>query len=226
VISTAYYISGTDTGIGKTHCSVALLHALRRHGLRSLGMKPLASGCEDFGDGLRNEDALALLAAGHRTLPYELINPYALREPTAPEIAAARDRVTIELEPIARAFAELQAAADVVLVEGVGGWLAPLSDTLMQSDLARRLQLPVILVVGLRLGCINHALLSARAIAADGLTLAGWIGNAIDPELSFAVETVAILRARLPVPCLGLLPYGMESAQAAEELQLGALLDR
>lgn len=222
-MSSAFYVTGTDTGVGKTHASVALLHALQRRGQRALGMKPLASGCEATADGLRNEDALALIAAGHRRVTYETVNPYALRDPTAPEIAAARDGVTIGLERIASAFAQLQAQADCVLVEGVGGWLAPLSDSLMQADLARRLQLPVLLVVGLRLGCINHALLSVRAIEADGLRLLGWIGNAIDPELLFAEETYAILKARLPGPCLGLLPNGV-APEAVDALQLDGIL--
>jgi dethiobiotin synthetase len=210
------YVTGTDTGIGKTFCSVALLRALAGRGRRAVGMKPVASGCEAGPDGLRNEDALALIDASPSAPRYPLVNPYALAEPTAPEIAAAQAGVAIALDPLIAAYAELRGHG-IVVVEGVGGWLAPLSDRLMQSDLARRLELPVLLVVGLRLGCINHALLSARAIAADGLPLIGWVCNRIDPAMLHAEQTIGILRQRLPAPCLGVVPHraGAELAAAA-----------
>ena len=158
------YITGTDTGIGKTTASCALLHALCARGLRAVGMKPVASGCERTADGWRNDDALRLLAASDPQPDYALVNPYALPEPTAPELAAADVHVTVEIDPLRVAFDALSAQADIVVVEGVGGWAAPLSVRLDQADLARALGLPVILVVGLRLGCISHARLSARAI--------------------------------------------------------------
>ncbi|MCR1004344.1 MAG: dethiobiotin synthase, partial [Stenotrophomonas maltophilia] len=147
----ALFVTGTDTEIGKTAASTALLHALRRRGLRAVGMKPVASGSEDLGQGLRNEDALALQAASWPVPDYADLNPYALRQPLAPELAAAEDGVQVELAPIVAAFARLRAQADIVVVEGVGGWLAPVSATLDQLDLVRALQLPVLLVVGMRL---------------------------------------------------------------------------
>ena len=158
----ALYVTGTDTGIGKTLASCALLHALRGHGLRAVGMKPVASGCERVDGEWKNADALALQAAGGAGIAYADINPFALEHPLAPELAAREAGVEVALEPILAAHARLAQQADALIVEGVGGWAAPLSATLMQADLVRALQLPVLLVVGLRLGCLNHALL-ARA---------------------------------------------------------------
>ena len=163
----ALYVTGTDTGIGKTLASCALLHALRGHGLRGAGMKPVASGCTRIDGEWRNADALALQAAGEPGIAYADINPFALEHPLAPELAARDAGVEVSLLPILASHARLSDHADAVVIEGVGGWAAPLSESLMQADLVRMLRLPVLLVVGLRLGCLNHALLSARAIAAD-----------------------------------------------------------
>ncbi|XQA63397.1 dethiobiotin synthase [Xanthomonas sacchari] len=217
----AFYVTGTDTGIGKTIASTALLHALRARGQRAVGMKPVASGCAREADGWRNEDALALQDASAPRPAYDDLNPYALPLPLAPELAAADAGVQLELAPIAAAFARLRAQADVVVVEGVGGWAAPLSATLDQADLARALGLPVVLVVGLRLGCLNHARLSAAAIAADGLQCLGWIGNEIDPAMERIDDNMAMLRARLPMPCWGRLPYRPQpqAEQLAAQLQ-------
>ena len=201
------FVTGTDTGVGKTVASCALLHALRAQGLRAVGMKPLASGCDRTEAGLRNEDALALQAASDPTPAYGDVNPYALPEPLAPEIAARDAGVAVALGPMLEAHARLQRQADAVVVEGVGGWMAPLAGELMQADLARALRLPVVLVVGLRLGCLNHAYLSARAIAGDGCELAGWIGTNIDPAMARIDENRALLADRLPAPCLGWLPW-------------------
>lgn len=203
----SFYITGTDTGIGKTVASTALLHALRARGWRAVGMKPVASGCVDDGAGWRNADALALLAASEPRPDYADLNPYALPLPLAPELAARAAGIQIELDPLRAAYARLAAPADAVVVEGVGGWAAPLSSTLDQADLVRALQLPVLLVVGLRLGCLNHAYLSARAIAADGCRLAGWIASAIDPEMACVDDNFALLAQHLPAPCWGRLPY-------------------
>jgi len=203
----AYYITGTDTGAGKTFATCALLDAARAGGLVALGMKPVASGCQWTEGGWRNDDALALLAHGSQPVDYALVNPYALPAPTAPEIAASIAGIEIELAPIAAAFSGLGARADVVLVEGVGGWLAPLSATLDQPALVRALRLPVILVVGMRLGCLNHARLSERAIRADGFVLAGWIACDVDPTLEFAGEYFEALRRVLTAPLLGRLPH-------------------
>jgi dethiobiotin synthetase len=207
-MASGYYVTGTDTAAGKTFASVALLHALRAAGRRAVGMKPVASGCIQGVEGWRNEDALALQAASLPRPPYAQVNPYALPAPTAPQIAAAQAGMRVRLEPIRAAFDLLAASADVVVVEGVGGWLAPLADDLEQAQLARALHLPVVLVVGMKLGCLNHARLSERAIVADGLPLAGWIGNAMTRELEFGAEYFDLLRASLRSPCLGLLPYG------------------
>ncbi|MGO1000405.1 dethiobiotin synthase [Lysobacter sp. CA196] len=201
------FVTGTDTGIGKSVASASLLHALRAHGLRAVGMKPVASGCERTPEGWRNEDALLLQAASAPTPRYDDVNPYALPLPLAPELAAAQAGVEIALATILAAHARLSAQSDTVVVEGVGGWAAPISATLDQIDLVRALDLPVVLVVGLRLGAINHARLSARAIQTDGARLVGWIANDIDPHMARADDNFEILRRRLPVPCWGRLPY-------------------
>lgn len=222
----AFFVTGTDTGIGKTVASVALLHALRARGLRAVGMKPVASGCDATPGGLRNEDAVALQAASHPSPSYADVNPFAFVDPTTPELAATLDGGAVSLPPIEAAFARLRATADTVVVEGAGGWLAPWSPTLMQSDLVRALDLPVILVAGLRLGSISHAWLTARAIRAEGLRLAGWIGNAVDPDWRHPDANLAILARGLDAPCLGLLPHGTtaDAPPAASTLDLDALL--
>ena len=221
----AFYVTGTDTGIGKTLASAALLHALRARGLRAAGMKPVASGCERVGGAWRNADALALQAAGEPGVAYADINPYALEHPLAPELAARDGGIEVALPPILAAHARLASQADAVVVEGVGGWAAPLSASLMQADLVRALRLPVLLVVGLRLGCINHALLSARAIVADGAHLDGWIASHVDPAMERVEENIAMLRARLPAPCWGVLPHapGADPAAMAEHLRIPML---
>jgi len=201
------YVTGTDTGAGKTVASCALLHALRRDGRRAVGMKPVASGCERIDGAWRNEDALALQAASDPRPDYADLNPFALPEPLAPELAARAVGVSVELAPLLDGFARLRIQADVVVVEGVGGWAAPLAGALDQADLVRALDAPVVLVVGLRLGCLNHARLSARAIAADGCRLVGWIASEVDPEMACREENMALLAARLAAPCLGRLPW-------------------
>lgn len=215
------FVTGTDTGVGKTFASAALLHALRRDGRPAVGMKPVASGCERTPQGWRNEDALALQAASSPRPDYLLVNPYALPEPTAPQIASALAGVKVELPTLLAAHAALAGLAEGrVLVEGVGGWLAPLADGLEQSDLVRALDLPVVMVVGLKLGCLNHARLTARAITADGCRFAGWIGNAVEPPGPHSAAYLDLLRAALPGPCLGLLPY----APGADPVALAANL--
>ena len=207
IATRSVYVTGTDTGAGKTLASTALLHALRGHGLRAVGMKPVASGCTHGADGWRNDDALALQAASDPRPAYADLNPFALPEPLAPELAAREAGIPVTLPPLLAAHARLAAQADAVVVEGVGGWMAPFSGDLMQADLARALDLPVVLVVGLRLGCLNHAYATARAIAADGLRLAGWIASEVDPGMARIDENVALLAARLPAPCWGRLPH-------------------
>ena len=204
------FVTGTDTGAGKTLASCTLLHALRARGLDAVGMKPVASGCEPTRDGWRNADALALLAASDPRPAYGDLNPFALPEPLAPELAARAAGVDVALEPILAAYARLRSRAEAVVVEGVGGWAAPLSATLDQRDLVHALQLPVVLVVGLRLGCINHARLTAAAIRADGCELAGWIASEIDPGMACREQNLELLAARLPAPCLGRLPHAVD----------------
>ncbi|MEO8459369.1 MAG: dethiobiotin synthase [Dokdonella sp.] len=202
-----FFITGTDTGVGKTHASCVLLATLRARSLLAIGMKPVASGCRLTSEGLRNEDADALIEASDPRPCYEECNPYAFVEPIAPHLAAAALGTEITVEPIVAAYRALAQAADRLIVEGVGGWAVPMSQSLMQVDIVRALDLPVILVVGLRLGCINHALLSARAIRADGCNLIGWIANRIDPSMVFAEENLATLTARVDAPLLGVLDH-------------------
>jgi dethiobiotin synthetase len=221
----ALFIAGTDTGIGKTHAACTLIHTLRLSGRSVCGMKPIASGCSETADGLRNDDALALLAASSSPAPaYGEINPIALREPLSPHLAAAHDGMTIALPPLHAAFEWLRARHEVVVVEGVGGWRVPLAPRLFASDIPRQWALPVVLVVGLRLGCLSHALLSAEAIVADGCRLAGWIGNCIDPQMASIEENIDTLRALLPAPCLGILPHGVAPDQAARFINSAMLL--
>jgi dethiobiotin synthetase len=211
--SRGLFITGTDTDAGKTVASTALVHALRRGGARVVGMKPVASGCARTPEGWRNADALALQQASDPRPDYLLVNPFALRDPTAPQLAARAAGVAVTLAPMLAAYATLAAMADRVVVEGVGGWLAPLADGLEQSDLVKALDLPVVLVVGLKLGCLNHARLTARAIAADGCRLQGWIGSIVEP--GFPDDYVDLVRAALPVPCLGVLPHDAGASPAA-----------
>ncbi|MFC4726722.1 dethiobiotin synthase [Coralloluteibacterium thermophilus] len=207
-MSRSVFVTGTDTEIGKTVASCALLHALRDRGCRAVGMKPVASGSALHADGgWRNEDALALLEASDPRPDYELVNPYALPVPTAPELAARQAGVELRLEPMLAAYTALRARADIVVVEGVGGWQAPLTEALDQAEVARAMALPVVLVVGVRLGCVNHARLSARAILDQGFALRGWVANHVQPGMLYAAETVQILHRVLPAPCLGVLPY-------------------
>ena len=215
-------MTGTDTGVGKSVASVALVHALRARGLRVAGMKPVAAGCDTTPQGLRNEDALALQAAGDPRPAYGDVNPWALPEPTAPQLAARSAGIRVSMPPIRAAYARLAAGADAVVVEGAGGWLSPLADGIEHADLAHALELPVVLVVGLRLGCLSHARLSARAIAADGCRLLGWVGCAVDPAFDRRDDYLDLLRAALAAPCLGVVPYAVPlPGPAASALYLG-----
>ncbi len=216
-----WFVTGTDTEIGKTWVCCALLHALRAAGLQAQGLKPVASGCRRERGRLLNDDALALQAASAVALPYEAVNPCALEEPVSPHLAAAAQGLRIDVAALAAHCRRLGARADATLVEGVGGWYAPLTEAETVTHLARAIGWPVILVVGIRLGCLNHALLSARAIAADGLPLAGWVANHVDPHCRRAQENVRTLQRHLPAPLLGQLPH----APAAEPEQLATHLD-
>ena len=209
------FITGTDTEIGKTLVSCAILHTLVAGGLRACGMKPVAAGAEMRDGELHNEDADLLIAAGNVRLPRNITTPYMLREACAPHIAAAHEGVAIEAVPIIAAYAEVAAASDAVVVEGVGGFRVPFSDDFDSAQMAEQLNLPVVLVVGLRLGCLSHALLTIEAIVRRDLVLAGWVVNEIDPGMAFVDENIAALAARIPAPLLGRIPY-LEQATAAE----------
>lgn len=225
-MSTAFFIAGTDTDAGKTTVACGLLHAARRAGLSTAAAKPVASGCAATPAGLRNGDALALLGECSLALDYAEVNPFAFAPAIAPHLAAREVGVELNvaalLAPVRKVLAR---GADFTLVEGAGGWRVPLAGRENLSDLAVALGLPVILVVGVRLGCINHAVLTAEAIARDGLELAGWVANVIDPHTSRLDENLATLAERLPAPCLGRIPRLPEASPAAvaAHLQLGAL---
>jgi dethiobiotin synthetase len=214
-----FFVTGTDTGVGKTLVSTALLHGFARLGQRVVGMKPVAAGAEQIEGVWSNEDVRQLRAASTIDADAAWINPYLLRTPIAPHIAAEYQGVTIELARIREGYEHLAALADVVIVEGAGGFKVPLSASKDSADLAEYLALPMILVVGMRLGCINHALLSAEAILARGLRLVGWVANRIDPDMLAYQDNLTALRARLPAPLLAELPYAIQpDAQAMSAL--------
>lgn len=218
-----FFITGTDTGVGKTLVTGALLHLAAKQGLKAFGLKPIAAGCEDTPEGLRNEDGLLLQANSSVKLAYEQINPIALRAAKAPHIAAAEEGRRLNLDRlVGLCRGTLMQPADLRLIEGAGGWRVPLNDFENLSGLPIALKIPVILVVGLRLGCLSHALLTAEAIQRDGLPIAGWVGSAIDPQMESLEENVATLRTRLPAPCLGVIPALGEAlvARAVDYLTL------
>ena len=202
-----FFITGTDTSVGKTLIAGALLRVLRLSGQRAIGMKPIASGCEDTAAGLRNADALLLQQESSAPFPYELINPFAYRPAIAPHLAARDAARPIDLSQIVAAYRTLAGQADVLIVEGAGGWRAPITDTRDMSDIATTLELSVVLVVGLRLGCLNHALLTVDSIKAKGLRIAGWVANSIDPTFERLTDNVASLGALINAPCLGVVDY-------------------
>jgi dethiobiotin synthetase len=218
----ACFVTGTDTEIGKTLVSAAVLHKLVQAGQRACGMKPVAAGAVLRDGRLHNEDADMLAAAGNVNLPPHITTPFMLREPAAPHVAAALEDETIDLVTIMTAFAEILGASDATVVEGVGGFRVPLNDTIDTADLAVEFNLPVILVVGMRLGCISHALLTAEAIIKRGLVLAGWVANEIDPAMSFIDENIEAMALRLPAPLLGRVPRlpHPTAAAAAEFIDL------
>lgn len=210
-------MTGTDTGVGKTITSCALLHAFAMTGKSVVGMKPIAAGCEQG----KWRDVEQLAAAGTISAAREWINPYALVPPIAPHIAAQQAGLVIDLAIIQQAFSALKERAEVLIVEGVGGFLVPLDERHDTGDLARALALPVVLVVGLRLGCLSHALLTARAIHASGLSLAGWVANQIDPHMASQAENIRALQQRLDGPLLGILPF----CEELDTKELAGLLD-
>jgi dethiobiotin synthetase len=216
-----YFVTGTDTGVGKTLVACRLLRAFGGRGLKTVGMKPVATGAVPGGSGLVHDDVERLIAAGNVIAPRERINPYCFAPPIAPHIAASEAGVKIDLDHIGRCFNALADWADVVIVEGVGGFRVPLGPGADTSQLAARLALPVVLVVGVRLGCLSHALLTTEAIAGRGLTLAGWVANHIDPRMTAAEENVRALEALIAAPLLARIAYTATPDSAAS----AALLD-
>jgi len=220
----SWFVTGTDTGVGKTLVSAALLTALVRTGRRAVGMKPVASGCDATPQGLRSADAEALRIASNVAADYEDINPYAFAAPTAPHLAAAAAGAQIDIATIHARYSRLAACADDVVVEGIGGWLVPINRTQTMADVARVLDLPVILVVGMRLGCLNHALLTQSAIASSGCQLVAWVANRMDDSVQESY--VDALIDSLGVPCLGILPPVPAAQVAADSLDLRVIVNR
>lgn len=211
-LMSGYFVAGTDTGVGKTLVSCILLREFVARGAAAVGMKPVASGCVATAAGWVSEDVSRLMAAGNVTAPREWINPYAFKPSVAPHIAARLAGASIRLPRIRAAFHKLRERADVVVVEGIGGFRVPLSERRDTADLARILGLPVILVVGMKLGCLNHALLTAEAIRGRGLRLAGWVANRIDPGMAEFEANVEALEERLNASLLGVIPHFSGSA--------------
>jgi dethiobiotin synthetase len=197
-MTVGYFVTGTDTGVGKTLVSAALLWKLRERHPLVVGMKPVAAGMLDDSDD--NEDVLALRDASSMRVPPGLDNPYCLKRPMSPHLAARAEGVTLDLDLLVDRHRQLAAMSDAVVVEGAGGFIVPLNDSQTLADLAVELKLPVVLVVGLRLGCLNHALLTQDAILSRGLVLAGWVANRIDPDMAGVDDNIETLRARLQAP--------------------------
>ena len=206
-MSQGYFITGTDTGCGKTEISCGLMRLLQRQGHSVLGMKPIASGAESGPDGLRNEDALKIQAHNSVALPYEQVNLYCFLPPIAPHLAAQEVEETIHFSSIKSQLERLSQQAERLIVEGVGGWRVPLGPDGDIADLAVALELPVILVVGIKLGCINHALLTVESIRSKGIKLAGWVANQVDGEMARLAENIGTLQTEINAPCLGLVPF-------------------
>jgi dethiobiotin synthetase len=200
------FITGTDTNCGKTTATLALIHLLKTRG-KIVGMKPIACGCELVNRACRNDDALRIQAIGSVLMPYELINPYAFSPPIAPHLAAIEEARPINVKEIANCFHQLAEHADLVIVEGIGGWLVPLGQNFYVADLPTALNIPVLLVIGMRLGCLNHALLTVKDMLNRGIKLSGWIANLLDPTMLRQSELLIALNELIPAPCLGYIPY-------------------
>jgi dethiobiotin synthetase len=222
----AFFITGTDTDVGKTLIATGLLAAARAQGLSTAGLKPVAAGCEKTDAGLRNSDALLLQSVTSIALAYEQINPVAFLPAIAPHIAAQLEKRILSADRLAGFCRSSLNQADLTLIEGAGGWKVPLNARETMADLARILRLPVILVVGVRLGCINHALLTAEAIRFDGLPLAGWVANCVAAEMPAQTENIESLQQRIPAPCLGVVPWlaDANSTNVAAHLDVRPLL--
>lgn len=202
-----FFITGTDTDVGKTTVALGLMSALQQKGLIVAAMKPVSAGCIQTPQGLRNDDAVRLMEQASIDLPYDLVNPYPFAAPVAPHIAAAELNVHMNIDVIKNAYQQIAEQVDVVIVEGAGGWLVPLNETQTMADVASALQLDVIQVVGLRLGCLNHALLTSASVAAQGLTQVGWVANQLSENMQNPSENYQALQQRLTGECLGVIPH-------------------
>jgi len=211
-VTRSYFLTGTDTGVGKTLVAAALIRRLRESGVAVAGMKPVAAGVVAGPDGPANEDALLLQAEASIRHAYATVNPWLFEPAIAPHLAAAEAGIVIGTDRIAAAHVLLCASAQVVIAEGAGGFLVPLDDRRSMAELPALLGMDVILVVGLRLGCLNHAFLTAEAVAARGLTLAGWVGNSLAPDFPRRQANIATLAAGIAAPCLGIVPWMAEPA--------------
>ncbi|MCG8672214.1 MAG: dethiobiotin synthase [Pseudomonadales bacterium] len=223
-----FFVTGTDTEVGKTFVSVALLQAANAAGLNTMALKPVAAGSTSTPEGERNEDALELMQAMSIKMPYAQINPVVFRTPASPHIASAIDNKPTSIDRLVGfCRGAMMQSYDFGLIEGAGGWRVPINERETLAQLPANLDLPVILVVGMRLGCLNHALLTAEAIRADGLTLAGWIANGIDPDMGYPQENIQTLKGALRAPCLGEIPHSsrLESAEPKDFLKINLLLD-
>lgn len=219
-----YFVAGTDTDVGKTFVSQALLLAAKEAGLTCIGYKPVSAGCERTSDGLRNADALTLQQNSNIALAYDEVNPIAFADPVAPHLAAIKQGVTISRDEISHSYLKLLSKeSDVLLTEGAGGWRLPLNDTEFLSDFVIHHHIPVILVVGMKLGCLNHSLLTLEAIQGDGLPIAGWVANQIDPDMLYLQDNIAALHQLIPAPCLGILPRLDQAESAVPLLATGRL---
>lgn len=220
------FITGTDTGIGKTAVALGLMAAFQKNGLTVAGMKPVSAGCELTEKGLRNEDAVLLMNQASVELPYDLINPYAFKSAVAPHIAAEQVGVEMQIEPLVAGFNNIKQQCDIVLVEGAGGWLVPLNKNESMADVAKSMDLKIILVVGMRLGCLSHALLTQNSIKQTGLIFAGWVANYVTPDFPSSEENLQTLKGRLYAPLLGTIPYKKkpDSGYISNHLDISQLL--
>lgn len=225
-MANGYFITGTDTDVGKTSITAALTAGMVAHGLLVAALKPVATGCVSTPAGLRNDDAELLRKYANVELDYEMVNPYAFAPPIAPCLAAAHSNKRIDITNIGGIVAQVSTLANIVLVEGIGGWQVPLTDTATVADLAKSLGFPVILVVSVRLGCISHAILSAQSIVASGCKLAGWVANIRQGNVESAPEVIELIGAWIPAPLLGIVPPArvFDAVATAELLDIEALI--
>ncbi|PST91387.1 ATP-dependent dethiobiotin synthetase BioD [Photobacterium sp. NCIMB 13483] len=217
----AYFVTGTDTDVGKTVCSCAILNAAEQAGIAMVGYKPIASGCDRTPQGLRNSDALLLQQASSVSVTYDEVNPYRFYRPVSPHIAAAEERKIIEFKILSQGLVHLKTKSDCVLIEGAGGWRVPVNNTDYLSSWVKQEQLPVIIVVGIKLGCLNHALLTAEAIQADGLTIVGWIANCTEPKTDNYTAMIMWLEQQLPGKKIAEIPYLPDN----QAVNLGVYID-